>query len=270
MMNFPSKSRLAHIVFESDDKASKLFDILLLVLIFLSVMAAVLDSVSEIGEVYGPFLYGIEWAFTLVFTVEYLIRIWLSRRPIKYILSFYGLVDLLAILPAFLSLIIVNTQLFAVVRALRFLRVLRILKMGRHLREGQILMLALQNSRWKIQIFLGSVLTIVLVMGTLMFLIEGPENGYTSIPISMYWAIVTLTTVGFGDITPLTSTGKFAASIIMLLGYAIIAVPTGIVTSELTAASRKRSKGKEVECPTCHARDHDADAYHCKYCGTRL
>ncbi len=269
-MNLPSKSRLAHIIFESDDTASKNFDVILLILIFLSVMAAVLDSVRDISEEYGSLLYGIEWGFTLVFTLEYLTRIWLSRRTIKYITSFYGIVDLLAILPAFLSLIIVNTQLFAVVRALRFLRVLRILKMGRHLREGQILMLALQNSRWKIQIFLGSVLTIVLVMGTLMFLIEGPENGYTSIPISMYWAIVTLTTVGFGDITPLTSIGKFAASVIMLLGYAIIAVPTGIVTAELTAATRKRRKGKEVECPICHARDHDLDAFYCKHCGSRL
>lgn len=269
-MNFPSKARLAHIVFESDDKASKAFDVILLILIFISVSFAVLDSVREIKEDYGPLLYILEWGFTIVFTVEYLMRIWLSRKAIRYILSFYGMVDLLAILPTYLSLFIVNTQLFAVIRALRFLRILRILKMGRHLRDGQILILALKNSQRKIQIFIGTVLTIVLIMGTLMYLIEGPENGFTSIPISMYWAIVTLTTVGFGDITPMTPWGKFAATIIMLIGYAIIAVPTGIVSSELSAINKKEHKGKNVSCPTCNASEHDADAFHCKHCGTRL
>jgi voltage-gated potassium channel len=269
MMNFPSKFRLAHIVFESDDKASKLFDIILLVLIFVSVGLAIMDSVPAFHQKFGPTLYLMEWGFTFVFTIEYLLRIWLSRSAIRYMVSFYGIVDLLAILPSFLSLVVANTQLFAVVRALRFLRILRILKLGRHLRESQILLLALKNSRLKIQIFIGSVITIVLVMGTLMFLIEGPEHGFTSIPTSMYWAIVTLTTVGFGDITPQTPLGQFTASIIMLLGYAIIAVPTGIITSEMTA-NKWKEKDNDVKCPVCNSRDHDADAYHCKYCGTRL
>ncbi|ERM81315.1 hypothetical protein P872_10550 [Rhodonellum psychrophilum GCM71 = DSM 17998] len=270
MLKFPSKARLAHIVFESDDWASKTFDVVLLVLIFLSVGVAILDSVRQIHLDYGEFLYQLEWGFTILFSIEYGLRIWLSRKPKGYIFSFYGMVDLFAILPSFLSLLVANTQLFAVVRALRFLRVLRVLKLGKHMQEAQILVAALHSSRLKIQIFVGSVLTIVLVMGTLMFLIEGPANGFTSIPVSMYWAIVTLTTVGFGDITPNTPLGQFAASLIMLLGYAIIAVPTGIVSSELTEAKRKRNKEKEVGCPKCHAGNHDFDALYCKYCGTTL
>lgn len=270
MFKLPTKARLAHIVFESDDWASKTFDLVLLVLIFLSVAVAILDSVHQIHLEYGNILYLMEWTFTVLFSLEYGLRIWLSRKPKGYIFSFYGMVDLFAILPSFLSLVVANTQLFAVVRALRFLRVLRVLKLGKHMQEAQILVSALHNSRLKIQIFLGSILTIVLVMGTLMFLIEGPANGFTSIPVSMYWAIVTLTTVGFGDITPNTPLGQFAASLIMLLGYAIIAVPTGIVSSELTEAKRKRRKAKEVTCPNCHAGNHDLDAFHCKYCGKTL
>lgn len=270
MFKLPTKARLAHIVFESDDWASKTFDVVLLVLIFLSVGVAILDSVQQIHEGYGYILYQLEWGFTFLFSIEYGLRIWLSTRRKGYLFSFYGMVDLFAILPSFLGLVVANTQLFAVVRALRFLRVLRVLKLGQHIREAQILTTALHSSRLKIQIFVGSVLTIVLVMGTLMFLIEGPANGFTSIPVSMYWAIVTLTTVGFGDITPNTPLGQFAASLIMLLGYAIIAVPTGIVTSELTEAKRKRRKGKQVTCPGCYAANHDLDARHCKYCGTTL
>src|SRR5690606_23909340 len=203
-------------------------------------------------------------------TIEYALRIWLSNRAKGYIFSFYGVIDLLAILPTYLSLVIVNTQFLTVVRALRLLRVIRILKLGRYVSEAEYLMEALRASRIKIQIFLFSVVTIVLVMGTVMFIIEGPEHGYTSIPMSMYWAIVTLTTVGFGDIAPATGAGKFVASIIMLLGYAIIAVPTGIVSSELVAAKNQRGKRDRVFCPNCHAGKHDKDAFHCKYCGTGL
>ncbi|AGA77829.1 ion transporter [Echinicola vietnamensis] len=264
-----TRKRLAHIVFESDDTASKRFDIVLLVAILGSVTIAILDSVQELHKEYGTVFYLLEWSFTILFTMEYLLRVWLSRRTAGYVFSFYGLVDLLAILPTYLSLIVANSHFLAVVRALRFLRVLRVLKLGRYLREAQVLTDALYNSRLKIQVFLGSVVTIVLVMGTVMFFIEGPESGFTSIPTAMYWAIVTLTTVGYGDISPATPLGQFMASLIMLLGYAIIAVPTGIVTSEISASSKRRKQDERV-CHTCHASGHDDDAYHCKYCGTRL
>ncbi|QDH78881.1 ion transporter [Echinicola soli] len=264
-----TRKRLAHIVFESDDVASKRFDVILLVAILGSVTIAILDSVKALHNAYGTVFYLLEWGFTILFTVEYLLRVWLSRRTTGYVFSFYGIVDLLAILPTYLSLVVANSHFLAVVRALRFLRVLRVLKLGRYLREAQVLTEALYNSRLKIQVFLGSVVTIVLVMGTVMFFIEGPESGFTSIPTAMYWAIVTLTTVGYGDISPATPLGQLMASLIMLLGYAIIAVPTGIVTSEISA-STKRSKQDQRSCHTCHATGHDEDAYHCKYCGTRL
>ncbi|WP_200975541.1 ion transporter [Echinicola sp. 20G] len=266
-----TRKRLAHIVFESDDAASKRFDVVLLIAILGSVTITVLDSVRKLHDAYGTIFYMLEWAFTILFTIEYILRVWLSRRTAGYVLSFYGLVDLLAILPTYISLVVANSHFLAVVRALRFLRVLRVLKLGRYMREAQMLTEALHNSRMKIQIFLGSVITIILVMGTVMFFIEGPESGFTSIPMAMYWAIVTLTTVGYGDISPMTPLGQFMASLIMLLGYAIIAVPTGIVTSEINAAkNKKRNSDDQRTCHTCHAGNHDEDAYHCKYCGTRL
>ncbi|HSI78791.1 MAG TPA: ion transporter [Lunatimonas sp.] len=268
---FPKKSRLAHIVFESDDKASKRFDVVLLVLILLSVLVVILDSVSEYHEKFGTFLYAAEWFFTAAFTLEYLLRIWLSNKKVGYILSFYGIVDLLAILPTYFSLFFFQSQYLTVIRALRFLRILRILKLTEHVREAQILTSALRHSRLKIQIFLGSVLTIVLVMGSFMYIIEGPESGFSSIPRSMYWAIVTLTTVGYGDIAPTSNFGQFVAAIIMLLGYAIIAVPTGIVTSELTAAkNRNEAKLRHKICHNCSLQDHDLDARFCKSCGAQL
>ncbi|SHM35428.1 voltage-gated potassium channel [Cyclobacterium lianum] len=273
MTSFPSKERLAHIVYESDDRASKNFDLGLLVLILLSVLVVILDSVREIHLNYGSLLYWLEWFFTIVFTLEYLLRIWLSNDRPGYIFGFYGIVDLLAILPTFLSLILVQSQYLMVVRALRFLRILRILKLPEYLREAALLASALKNSRAKIQIFVGSVLTIVLVMGSIMYIIEGPENGYTSIPRAMYWAIVTLTTVGYGDISPNTDLGQFMASIIMLLGYAIIAVPTGIVTSEMTFAKSKTEAAGEHTlkiCKTCRLQRHSADAVYCRQCGSKL
>jgi voltage-gated potassium channel len=265
-----TKSRLAHIVFESDDAASKSFDVVLLILISASVAVAILDSVSEYRLLYGEIFFYLEWVFTILFTVEYMLRLWLSRRTLGYAFSFYGLVDFLAILPTYISLFIVDVQFLAVIRALRFLRIIRILKMGRYLSEATMLTDALWASRRKIQLFVGSVLTIVLVMGTVMFLIEGQSAGFNSIPMSMYWAIVTLTTVGFGDIVPITPVGKFMAAVIMLLGYAIIAVPTGIVTAEMSARMFKRKRGEPVSCPNCHAEKHDHDAFHCKYCGEKL
>lgn len=273
MNRFPSKKRLAHIVYESDDKASKNFDLVLLILILMSVSVVVLDSVEEIHTEYGALLYGLEWFFTLVFTVEYFFRIWLSNDKPGYIFGFYGLVDLLAILPSYLSLFLFQTQYLTVIRALRFLRILRILKLPHYIREASALKSALKNSQTKIQVFVGSVLTIVLIMGSVMYIIEGPESGFTSIPRSMYWAIVTLTTVGYGDIAPSTGFGQFVAALIMLLGYAIIAIPTGIVSSEMTAARFDQGKTKKNSknfCPGCGQQNHSPDAEYCDKCGTRL
>lgn len=265
-----TKRKLAHIVFESNDRASKTFDVILLLLIFGSITIAILDSVAEFHLKYGKIFYILELAFTLLFTLEYILRVWLTSNTLKYVTSFYGIVDLLAILPVYLSFFILNTQLLSVVRALRLLRVIRILKLGRYLSEADFLRESLKASATKIQIFLFSVLTIVLIMGTLMFVIEGPEHGYTSIPVGMYWAIVTLTTVGFGDITPQTPVGQLLASLIMLMGYAIIAVPTGIVSSEM-AKRRTEEHFKNVKsCTYCgYDRLYLNDNY-CRKCGGKV
>lgn len=262
-----SKKRLAHIVFESDDRSSKTFDLILLCLIFGSIIVAILDSVAELHLKYGKLFLILELAFTFVFTLEYILRVWLTSRTFKYVTSFYGIVDLLAILPVYLSFFVVNSQLLSVVRALRLLRVIRILKLGRYVAEAEFLREALKASATKIQIFLFSVLTIVLIMGTLMFVVEGPASGFTSIPVGMYWAIVTLTTVGFGDITPVTPFGQLLASLIMLMGYAIIAVPTGIVTSEM--AKRRRSEDLESRktCTFCGFERLDRTDKYCRNCG---
>lgn len=270
MPSFPSKSRLAHIVFEHDDDASKSFDLTVLTLIMASLVVVILDSEPVINEKYHRELYILEWIFTIIFTLEYLLRVWLSNKKLGYIFSFYGLVDLLAIIPTFLSLFLINTQFLVVIRGLRLLRVVRILKLGRYMREAEVLKTALSNSRTKIQLFVGTVLTIVLITGTTMFIIEGPESGFTSIGVSMYWAIVTLTTVGYGDITPLTPLGKFLSAVIMLLGYAIIAVPTGIVSSELTSVKTKTALKTKKKCSSCGTKGLDKDAVYCKSCGEKL
>ncbi|MFC0261859.1 ion transporter [Fontibacter flavus] len=267
MSFLPTKSRIAHIVFEHDDRASKNFDLSVLFLILASLFVVILDSEPYLNERYHHEFYILEWVFTILFTIEYSLRLWLSRNKWGYVLSFYGLVDLLAIIPTFLSLFLINTQFLVVIRGLRLLRVVRILKLGRYMREAETLKTALRNSRTKIQLFVGTVLTIVLIAGTIMFIVEGPESGFTSIGVSMYWAIVTLTTVGYGDITPLTPVGKFLSSVIMLLGYAIIAVPTGIVSSELTAVQRKVHHTGNKVCKTCKSRHLDEDSNYCKYCG---
>jgi voltage-gated potassium channel len=270
MIKFPTKARLANIVFEHNDKASKNFDLAVLILILASLVVVILDSEPILNVKYHSEFLILEWVFTFLFTIEYGLRLWLSNKKLGYVFSFYGIVDLLAIIPSFLSLFLANTQFLVVIRGLRLLRVVRILKLGRYMKEADTLKTAMRNSRTKIQLFLGSVMTIVLIMGTVMFIVEGPGNGFTSIGMSMYWAIVTLTTVGFGDITPITPWGKFFASVIMLLGYAIIAVPTGIVTSELTSVKIKEDRRKEKKCNTCHQSGHDKDAAYCKYCGEAL
>lgn len=265
-----SKKRLAHIVFESNDRASRTFDLVLLWLIFGSIIVAILDSVEDLHQQYGRIFYILELAFTFLFTLEYILRVWLTSRTFKYVTSFYGIVDLLAILPVYLSFFVANTQLLSVIRALRLLRVIRILKLGRYLAEADFLRESLRASATKIQIFLFSVLTIVLIMGTLMFVVEGPEGGFTSIPVGMYWAIVTLTTVGFGDITPQTPVGQLLASLIMLLGYAIIAVPTGIVSSEMAKRRKPEHFETTKSCTFCGFDHVEADDRYCRKCGGKV
>ena len=261
------RNRLHEIVFESDTLAGRLFDLLVIWLIVLSLVVVMLESVREIREHYGRALFYAEWFFTILFSVEYLLRLLAVKNPLRYALSFYGLVDLLAILPTYVSLLVPGTQYLLTIRILRLLRIFRILKLTEYISEGKIITTALVASRRKISVFLVSVLAIVTVVGATMYVIEGEEHGFTSIPTSVYWAIVTLTTVGYGDLSPKTALGKTLASIVMILGYAIIAVPTGIVTAELT---RKSKQVSTQVCPECHAQDHDADAVFCKYCGTKL
>ena len=264
----PWRRRLHEIVFASDTPAGKAFDLGVIACILLSMLAVMLDSVSEIRSSYGSLLCGIEWGFTLLFTVEYVLRLISIRRPLTYIVSYFGLIDLLAIVPTYLSLFVAGTQYLLVIRILRVLRVFRVLKVLQYMGESRILLTALRASRRKITLFLFAVLSIVVVIGTLMYLVEGEENGFTSIPLSIYWAIVTLTTVGYGDLSPQTAVGRALASFVMILGYGIIAVPTGIVTVEMSNAMRAGTHHRV--CETCAAEIHDGDADYCKKCGGKL
>lgn len=267
----PSARRRAYrIVFEADTPAGKAFDVALIVAIVGSVLAVVLESVSDFRQGYGPALSVIEWAFTLLFTVEYGVRLWCSPRPLRYARSFFGIVDVLAILPTYLSLLFPGGQALLSVRALRLLRVFRIFKLGKYVSEAALLVRALRASWRKIAVFLTTVLTLVVVLGSLMYLVEGAANGFTSIPRSVYWAIVTLTTVGYGDIAPATGLGQALAAVVMILGYGIIAVPTGIVTVELGAAARQLALEARPPCARCGLEVHDADARYCKRCGDAL
>ncbi|RME24086.1 MAG: ion transporter [Candidatus Zixiibacteriota bacterium] len=270
-MNQSRRNQLYEVIFEADTPAGKAFDVVLLWSILISVAVVLLESVEGIRDDFGPVLVGIEWFFTILFTIEYLIRLICVRHPLLYARSFFGIVDLLSILPTYLSLFIGGSQALIVIRALRLLRVFRIFKLARYVGEAGVLMNALRASRAKITVFLVAVLSIVLIVGSLMYLIEGSEaqTGFTSIPASIYWTIVTMTTVGYGDIAPQTVLGKFVASVVMIIGYAIIAVPTGIVTAELSFAAGKKSVTTQV-CPDCHKEGHDPDATHCKFCGAQL
>lgn len=261
------RHRIYEVVFEAETCAGRFFDISLTILILLSVFTVFLESVKGIRNVYGEELFVAEWFFTIVFTIELVLRLVAVKRPLRYLFSFYGLVDLIAILPTYLSLFVVGTQYFLVVRILRLLRIFRVLKLTSYISESRVIMSALGRSRQKITVFLVAILTIVTVVGAMMYVVEGEENGFVDIPTSMYWAIVTLTTVGYGDLAPKTGLGKFLASIVMILGYGIIAVPTGIVTAELTRAAKPASTHV---CRECHAEGHDLDATHCKYCGAKL
>lgn len=264
----PWRDHLHEIIFEADTPKGKAFDVGLMICIVLSVVAVVLESVAGLRARFGIYLRTMEWVFTLLFTAEYLLRLVSIRRPLAYAGSFFGIVDLLAILPTYLSLVVTGTQSLLVIRALRLLRVFRVLKLVHFVGEAQQLTQALWASVRKITVFLGVVLSMVLVLGAMMYLIEGEANGFTSIPQSMYWAIVTLTTVGYGDIAPQTIPGKLLASTVMILGYGVLAVPTGIVTVEL-ANVRKRVVTTRT-CRGCAAEGHDTDAKYCKYCGERF
>ena len=263
-----ARTRAYQVIFEHDTRAGKTFDVVLIWLIVASVAVVMLDSVAGIRDAYGPWLRGAEWVFTVVFTAEYLVRLWCSGDAGRYARSFFGLVDLVAILPTYLSLVIPGGQALLTIRALRLLRVFRVLKLANYLSEAAVLARALRASRHKIILFLAVVLTLVVTLGSAMYLVEGAANGFTSIPRSVYWAIVTLTTVGYGDIAPRTAVGQALAAIVMILGYAIIAVPTGIVTVEIGAASRAAAQARS--CPQCGLAGHDNDAKHCKRCGAMV
>ena len=262
------KNRLHEIIFEADTPAGKLFDIAIIIAILISVGAVMLNSVKTINAQYGNSLLLIEWFFTILFTIEYILRLSAVGRPMKYATSFFGLIDLLAFLPTYLSAIIPGSELFLVVRILRVLRIFRVLKLLPYLIEAQMLTKALKASRRKIMVFLFTVLLCVIIMGSLMYVIEGEQNGFTSIPRSIYWSIVTLTTVGYGDISPQTPIGQMLASIIMIIGYGLIAVPTGIVSVEIARSTP--DKISTIACSQCSADGHDSDADYCKHCGASL
>lgn len=259
------------VIFEADTRAGRLFDLALIGVILLSIAVVMADSVQAVHQAYGDVLDMLEWLFTLLFTAEYLARLLCVRRPVKYALSFYGLIDLLAVLPTYLALFVPGLHALLDVRVLRLLRIFRVFKLTAYVAEYQSLGRALAASGRKILVFLSAVLMVVLVMGSVMYVVEGPANGYTSIPTSVYWAVTTVTTVGFGDITPKTDLGRLITSFMMLLGWGILAVPTGIVTAEI-AAQRRTGPG-QITTRTCHeclTEGHAADASFCFHCGARL
>ncbi len=264
----PWRHTLHEIIFEADTPAGKAFDLALIVSILLSVLVVMLDSIPKLHASYGGILLFAEWMFTLLFTLELILRLLCVRRPWRYAISFFGLVDILAILPTYLSLLIPSTHYLLVIRVLRLLRIFRVLKLVPYVGEAQALLAALRASRRKILVFLSAVLSLVVIFGSLMYVIEGEANGFTSIPISIYWAVVTLTTVGYGDISPKTDLGQTLAAGIMILGYAILAVPTGIVTVEMSRLPRGGISTQA--CPACGAEGHDTDAVFCKKCGSKL
>lgn len=263
------RTRLHEVIFEADTGAGKAFDTSLIVVILASVVVVMLDSVSGVHEVHQETLYRLEWLFTILFTIEYAARMVAVRQPWKYALSTFGIIDLLAILPTYVALLAGGAQVFLVLRILRLLRLFRIFKMMRYVSEAETLKRALGLSRPKITVFLLTVLSIVVVIGAAMSLVERNTPGFESIPSSMYWTVITMTTVGYGDVVPLTATGKVLASILTIMGYGIIAVPTGIVSAELIRASGQTSITTQA-CPSCARSGHDPDAQYCKFCGDLL
>lgn len=269
--NGPSlRERVRTIIFEADTPLGQAFDVAVFVLILASLVVVSLESVEGFREDHGALLRVLEWVFTGLFTIEYALRCLTVARPARYARSFFGIVDLLAIVPTWASLFVEGSQSLAVIRTLRLLRIFRVLKLVRYSSEARVLARALRNSRAKIIVFVGGVLCAVVISGAVMYFIEGPEHGFSNIPRSTYWAVVTLTTVGYGDISPQTPLGQAVASVIMLLGYGIIAVPTGILSAELTHAHETLPLASTRSCPSCSVEGHDADALHCKVCGAEL
>jgi voltage-gated potassium channel len=264
------RERLYTIIFEADTRAGRLFDLTLIWLILASVVVVVLDSVQSLSQRYGVLFEVLEWTFTALFTLEYLARLACVRRPLRYATSFYGVIDLLALLPTYLAVLVPGLHALIDVRLLRLLRVFRILKLTAYVAEFGAMTAAIRASRRKIFVFISFVMLIVVVMGTLMYVVEGPANGYTSIPVGVYWAITTLTTVGFGDITPKTDLGRLIASLMMLLGWGTLAVPTGIVSAEFTAQRLTGRPATTRSCPECLSEGHAQDARFCADCGTAL
>lgn len=267
-LRLPIRERMHEVIFEADTPLGKLFDVVLIWTIIASVVTVMIESVGSIAGRYGLVLRVAEWVFTGLFTIEYGLRLWSVRRPLRYATSFFGLVDLAAILPSFLSLIIPGGQALISVRALRLLRVFRVFKLAYHVKEARLLMRGLKATRYKLTVFVLTVITLVVILGSAIYLVEGAEHGFTSIPRSVYWAIVTITTVGYGDIAPATPVGQLLASMVMIIGYAIIAVPAGIVTVELDRAMQKDVSTQA--CQHCSLQDHDRDAKFCKHCGEEL
>lgn len=263
----PWQLKLHEIIFEADTRAGKWFDIFLLIAILLSVATVMLESVNSISAVYGEELRIIEWVFTILFTLEYIARLVSIGKPLKYVFSFYGVIDFISIIPTYVGVFVSGTHTLSIIRSIRLLRVFRILKLAQFIGEANILIKALKASRAKIVVFLFALLSLTFILGTVMYLIETPESGFTSIPRSIYWAIVTLTTVGYGDIAPQTVLGQTLASLIMIIGYAIIAVPTGIVGAEL---AKTKPNTNTQACLNCSLEGHDDDAEHCKFCGENL
>ncbi|PCJ38025.1 MAG: ion transporter [Cellvibrionales bacterium] len=262
------RDKIGLVIFGTNTPAGKLFDLVLIYAILLSVGAVVLDSVVSLHTRFGIWFTYIEWFFTLLFTVEYFLRIYISHRPWRYVFSFFGLVDLISIIPSYLALMVAGANYLLLIRMLRVLRVFRVLKLVRYMEEASVLTRSLYLARRKILVFFVTVIVLSFIFGCLMFVVEGPEHGFTSIPKSIYWTIVTITTVGYGDITPQTVLGQFISTIAMLLGYSIIAIPTGIITAELASEmSRVRC---ERSCHNCGRASHEADAHHCRHCGAGL
>lgn len=264
----PLKDRIRLIIFEAHTPAGKAFDVGLIYCILLSVLAVLLDSVASLHEAYGHYFLAIEWFFTVLFTLEYAVRLWCIQDTVRYARSFYGVVDLLGIIPTYLSLLVADTQYLLVIRILRVLRVFRVLRMVRYVGEAELLTQALIASRRKITVFISSVLALVVIFGSFMYLIEGEEHGFTSIPRSIYWAVITLTTVGYGDLTPHTPLGQAVATLVMIMGYGIIAVPTGIVTLEISEAHKRAANTRT--CPVCAVEGHVREATYCWRCGAHL
>ncbi|MEE7547736.1 ion transporter, partial [Xanthomonas sp. Kuri4-1] len=264
------RGRWFDIIYHHDSRPSRNFDLLLVGTILASVLVIMLDSVPRIHQRWSAWLYPVEWGFTVLFTAEYLLRLAVVRRPLRYALSVWGLIDLLSILPSYLSFFVPGAQTLLIVRVLRILRLFRILKLTRYVEESGILMQALWRSRRKVLVFLFTIITITVIAGAMMYVIEGPTHGFTSIPTSMYWAIVTMATVGFGDLVPQTTLGRFVTSALILTGYSIIAVPTGIYTAELASSLRQSDDAQRHDgrgCTDCGLEGHDRDARYCRACG---